>query len=245
MARLRDPKRGCPWDLEQDFASIVPYTLEEAYEVADAIQRGDAEDLCEELGDLLFQVVFHARLAAEQNLFRFADVVAAIEDSGTPLVRLSPGPCASGQYVETDDADAAQAMTEYLAALDHHAAHGHLAAIGGLPGEGHGPPGALGAGPGGGGRSAPSRPDDGRCRPGRPEVRLRHQKKNRVLGAQYRRTQGGALQSRSDVRVVAVGELPPKGAVFFCQECGDGSICRDERRGSPGTSADHLQGDMT
>ena len=78
MARLRDPERGCPWDLEQDFASIAPYTLEEAYEVADAIQRADAEDLCEELGDLLFQVVFHARLAAEQDLFRFADVVAAI-----------------------------------------------------------------------------------------------------------------------------------------------------------------------
>lgn len=78
MARLRNPEQGCPWDLEQDFASIAPYTLEEAYEVADAIQRGDVEDLCEELGDLLFQVVFHAQLAAEQGLFRFADVVAAI-----------------------------------------------------------------------------------------------------------------------------------------------------------------------
>jgi MazG family protein len=78
MARLRDPDQGCPWDLEQDFASIAPYTLEEAYEVADAIQRGDVEDLCEELGDLLFQVVFHAQLAAEQDLFGFADVVAAI-----------------------------------------------------------------------------------------------------------------------------------------------------------------------
>jgi len=78
MARLRNPEQGCPWDLEQDFASIAPYTLEEAYEVADAIQRGDSEDLCEELGDLLFQVVFHAQLAAEQGLFRFADVVASI-----------------------------------------------------------------------------------------------------------------------------------------------------------------------
>lgn len=78
MARLRNPEQGCPWDLEQDFASIAPYTLEEAYEVADAIQRGDAEELCEELGDLLFQVVFHAQLGSEQGLFRFADVVAAI-----------------------------------------------------------------------------------------------------------------------------------------------------------------------
>jgi len=87
MARLRDPERGCPWDLEQDFASIAPYTLEEAYEVADAIQRGDTEDLCEELGDLLFQVVFHARLASEQGLFRFADVVAGINRK---LVRRHP-----------------------------------------------------------------------------------------------------------------------------------------------------------
>ncbi len=78
MARLRSPETGCPWDLEQDFASIAPYTLEEAYEVADAIQRNDAEDLCEELGDLLFQVAFHAQMATEQGLFRFADVVAAI-----------------------------------------------------------------------------------------------------------------------------------------------------------------------
>jgi ATP diphosphatase len=87
MARLRDPERGCPWDLEQDFASIAPYTLEEAYEVADAIQRGDVEDLCEELGDLLFQVVFHAQLAAEQGAFRFADVVSSINRK---LVRRHP-----------------------------------------------------------------------------------------------------------------------------------------------------------
>lgn len=78
LARLRDPLNGCPWDLEQDFASIAPYTLEEAYEVADAIQRNDPDDLCEELGDLLFQVVFHARLATEKGWFGFADVVAAI-----------------------------------------------------------------------------------------------------------------------------------------------------------------------
>ncbi len=78
MAALRTPRTGCPWDLEQDFASIAPYTIEEAYEVADAIQRGDFEDLCDELGDLLLQVVFHARMAEEQGRFDFGDVVMAI-----------------------------------------------------------------------------------------------------------------------------------------------------------------------
>ncbi len=78
MARLRDPDGGCPWDLEQDFSSIAPYTLEEAYEVAEAIQRNDAEDLCDELGDLLFQVVFHAQMAKERGWFDFSDVLAAI-----------------------------------------------------------------------------------------------------------------------------------------------------------------------
>ena len=80
MAALRDPQTGCPWDVQQDFASIAPYTIEEAYEVADAIQRGDLDDLREELGDLLLQVVFHARMAEEQGAFAFADVVAAISD---------------------------------------------------------------------------------------------------------------------------------------------------------------------
>ena len=78
MARLRDPKDGCAWDLEQTFATIAPYTVEEAYEVADAIQRGDLADLRDELGDLLFQVVFHARMAEEQGAFAFDDVAAAI-----------------------------------------------------------------------------------------------------------------------------------------------------------------------
>src|SRR5882757_3701107 len=78
MARLRTPVSGCPWDLEQDFASIAPYTIEEAYEVVDAIARGDLDDLREELGDLLLQVVFHARMAEEQNAFSFGDVVEAI-----------------------------------------------------------------------------------------------------------------------------------------------------------------------
>jgi ATP diphosphatase len=78
MAALRTPVTGCPWDLEQSFASIAPYTIEEAYEVADAITRSDLDDLREELGDLLLQVVYHARIAEEQNAFAFGDVVEAI-----------------------------------------------------------------------------------------------------------------------------------------------------------------------
>jgi ATP diphosphatase len=78
MARLRTPVTGCPWDLEQTFATIAPYTIEEAYEVADAIARHDLEDLKDELGDLLLQVVFHARMAEEQHAFSFGDVVEAI-----------------------------------------------------------------------------------------------------------------------------------------------------------------------
>ena len=78
MAALRTPVTGCPWDLEQDFASIAPYTIEEAYEVAEAIARGDLDDLRDELGDLLLQVVYHARMAEEQNAFSFGDVVEAI-----------------------------------------------------------------------------------------------------------------------------------------------------------------------
>src|SRR3954465_9645589 len=78
MAALRTPGSGCPWDLEQTFATIASYTIEEAYEVADAIARGDLPDLKDELGDLLFQVVYHARMAEEQGAFAFPDVVAAI-----------------------------------------------------------------------------------------------------------------------------------------------------------------------
>ena len=78
MAALRDPNGGCPWDLEQDFATIAPYTVEEAYEVADAIERKDMVDLREELGDLLLQVVYHAQLAAEAGAFDFGDVVEGI-----------------------------------------------------------------------------------------------------------------------------------------------------------------------
>ena len=83
MARLRDPQSGCPWDVEQDFASIAAYTIEEAYEVADAIDRNDMGDLKDELGDLLLQVVFHAQMAQEQGAFDFGDVVAAICDKMT------------------------------------------------------------------------------------------------------------------------------------------------------------------
>jgi nucleoside triphosphate diphosphatase len=78
MAALRTPVTGCPWDLEQNFSTIKPYTIEEAYEVADAIERNDMDDLCEELGDLLLQVVFHARMAEEAGEFSFDDVVEAI-----------------------------------------------------------------------------------------------------------------------------------------------------------------------
>jgi nucleoside triphosphate diphosphatase len=78
MARLRHREQGCPWDVQQTFASIAPYTIEEAYEVADAIDRNDLDDLRDELGDLLLQVVFHARMAEEQGVFAFGDVVAAI-----------------------------------------------------------------------------------------------------------------------------------------------------------------------
>jgi MazG family protein len=87
MARLRDPETGCDWDLAQTFSTIAPYTLEEAYEVADAIERGDLADLKEELGDLLLQVVFHARMAEERGAFDFADVARAIN---AKMVRRHP-----------------------------------------------------------------------------------------------------------------------------------------------------------
>lgn len=87
MAALRTPVTGCPWDIEQNFATIAPYTIEEAYEVADAIERNDLHDLCDELGDLLLQVVFHARMAEEQGAFAFGDVVHAITDK---MIRRHP-----------------------------------------------------------------------------------------------------------------------------------------------------------
>ena len=87
MAALRAPKTGCPWDIEQDFSTIAPYTIEEAYEVADAIARGDLDDLREELGDLLLQVVYHAQMAEEAGEFAFGDVVEAIT---TKMIRRHP-----------------------------------------------------------------------------------------------------------------------------------------------------------
>src|SRR5260370_12230950 len=87
MARLRDPEHGCPWDLEQSFATIAPYTIEEAYEVAEAAERGEPEALKDELGDLLLQVVFHARMAEEARQFDFNDVARAIADK---MVRRHP-----------------------------------------------------------------------------------------------------------------------------------------------------------
>ena len=87
MARLRDPGAGCPWDIEQNFATIAPYTIEEAYEVADAVERADMAALKDELGDLLFQVAFHARMAEEAGHFAFADVVGAICDK---MIRRHP-----------------------------------------------------------------------------------------------------------------------------------------------------------
>lgn len=87
MARLRDPSGGCPWDLEQNFGTIAPYTIEEAYEVAEAIAAGNREELRDELGDLLLQVVFHAQMAAEEGSFTFADVVQSISDK---MIRRHP-----------------------------------------------------------------------------------------------------------------------------------------------------------
>lgn len=97
MARLRDPEKGCPWDIVQTFDTIAPYTIEEAYEVADAIARADYGDLRDELGDLLLQVVYHARIAEEEGRFAFADVARAIGDK---MIRRHPhvfGPEADGR----------------------------------------------------------------------------------------------------------------------------------------------------
>ena len=103
MARLRDPVSGCPWDKEQTFATIAPYTSEEAYEVADAIQRGDTGDLKDELGDLLLQVVFHSRIAEEAGKFTFEDVAKSIADK---MIRRHPHVFGDHAY------DSAEAQTE-------------------------------------------------------------------------------------------------------------------------------------
>src|SRR3954467_5908199 len=100
MARLRDPADGCPWDQEQTFATIAPYTVEEAYEVADAAERNDLADLKDELGDLLLQVVFHARMAEEQGAFDFDDVARAINDK---MIRRHPHVFADETYASLAD----------------------------------------------------------------------------------------------------------------------------------------------
>ena len=110
MARLRDPERGCPWDVQQDFATIAPYTIEEAYEVADAIDRQDWPDLRDELGDLLLQVVFHAQMASERGLFDFADVAHAISDK---MIRRHPHVFGDVSY---DDLDAQKAAWDAIKA---------------------------------------------------------------------------------------------------------------------------------
>ena len=99
MDRLRDPDGGCPWDMKQTFRTIAPYTIEEAHEVADAIERGDLENLKDELGDLLFQVVFHARLAREIDAFDFDDVAAAVADK---LIRRHPHVFGDGPRMDAD-----------------------------------------------------------------------------------------------------------------------------------------------
>ena len=109
MARLRDPERGCPWDVQQDFSTIAPYTIEEAYEVADAIERNDLPALKDELGDLLLQVVFHARMAEEAGAFAFADVVDAINDK---MIRRHPH--VFGDAERAVDADAQLADWERI-----------------------------------------------------------------------------------------------------------------------------------
>ncbi len=95
MSRLRDPQQGCPWDLKQNYKSLVPYTLEEAYEVAEAIEIGDMDEVKKELGDLLFQVVFYAQLAKEEGLFEFEDIAAAIADK---MVSRHPHVFSNHQY---------------------------------------------------------------------------------------------------------------------------------------------------
>lgn len=122
MARLRDPARGCPWDLEQTFATIAPYTLEEAYEVADAIDRGDPLQLRDELGDLLFQVVFHARLAQERGWFGFAEVAESIH---AKLVRRHPHVFAGDSVA---DSGMQSARWEELKARERAEQAGHQAA---------------------------------------------------------------------------------------------------------------------
>ena len=128
MAALRTPKTGCPWDLEQTFASIVPYTIEEAYEVADAVQRGDRLDLADELGDLLLQVVFHARMAEEEKSFDFGDVVHAVTSK---LIRRHPHVFGDARDLSPDEVKTLWAAIKAREKADRRAAR----AASGLPEE--------------------------------------------------------------------------------------------------------------
>lgn len=125
MARLRNPDGGCPWDVEQDFASIAPYTIEEAYEVADAIERNDLVALKDELGDLLLQVVFHSQMAAEQQAFTLDDVIAAICDK---MIRRHPHVFGD---VSADHADVAVTNWESIKA-DERSANADRSALSGV-----------------------------------------------------------------------------------------------------------------
>jgi len=111
MARLRDPDSGCPWDLRQTYSSIVPYTLEEAYEVADAIQRGDMRELRDELGDLLFQVVFYSQLAREEGHFDFNEVTQAISEK---MLRRHPHVFSDAEYASDEDLHKAWEQTKAI-----------------------------------------------------------------------------------------------------------------------------------
>ena len=127
MARLRDPDGGCPWDLEQNFSTIAPYTIEEAYEVADAIETGDMEHLKEELGDLLLQVVYHARMAEEVGSFAFTDVAQTITDK---MIRRHPHVFGEDEVESSADQtsrwEAIKAAERKARADAHEAAHSAL-----------------------------------------------------------------------------------------------------------------------
>ncbi|HLO78914.1 MAG TPA: nucleoside triphosphate pyrophosphohydrolase [Magnetospirillum sp.] len=125
MATLRDPQRGCAWDREQSFATIAPYTVEEAYEVADAIDHGDLAALREELGDLLFQVVFHSQMAAEQDAFAFDDVATAIADK---MIRRHPHVFGEAAVRDAETQTVAWEATK----ADERAAKGHDSVLDGV-----------------------------------------------------------------------------------------------------------------
>ena len=140
MAALRTPVTGCPWDLEQDFASIAPYTIEEAYEVADAIHRGDLVDLKEELGDLLLQVVYHARMAEEANAFALPDVVDGITRK---MIRRHPHVFGDAAARSPDEVDSLWAEIKAAEKAEKAAARARLAPASASPSEHSGPAASL------------------------------------------------------------------------------------------------------